>query len=328
MTRLPAMPVITFSMVARATTAWTPVFLAVAFLMHPWFGWIALVGGVVLCALALASEMTAREPTRQAGAAMAAALNEVDTALRNADAIGAMGMLPALVRRWRERQEAALVPLGIASDRTALYATLARAVRLILQNLVLAVGALLVINDQVTGGAMMAASIIMGRAVAPFEQAISAWKALVTARQAYQRLDTVLSAAPQAAETMRLPRPEGRLTVEQLRWQPRQGVEPVIRQVSFALAPGEALGVIGPSAAGKSTLARLLVGSLAPSAGSVRLDGASVGQMHVADRNLYVGYLPQDIELFSGTVRDNIARLGEADDAAVIAGQRRPARTT
>jgi PrtD family type I secretion system ABC transporter len=297
---------------------WSPIFIAVAFVMHPWFGWITVAGGVVLFGLAVASEITTREPTRKAGAAMAAALNDADAALRNADTIGAMGMLPALAKRWRDRQEAALVPLGVASDRTAFYSTVARGVRLILQNLILAVGALLVINDQVTGGVMMAASIIMGRAVAPFEQAISAWKAMVSARQSYQRLEQVLGTSAAPVEAIRLPRPEGKLVVDQLRWSPQAGAEPVIRQVSFALPAGEALGVIGPSAAGKSTLARLLVGSLTPTAGAVRLDGASLSLLHVADRSAHIGYLPQDIELFSGTVRDNIARLGEADDAAVI----------
>ena len=297
---------------------WTPMFLAVAFLMHPWFGWITLVGGALLFALAVGNEAATRRPAQEANAAAAAALNEADAAVRNADAIGAMGMLPALVSRWRERQEAAFAPLTVASDRASLYMTLARGIRLALQNGILAVGAYLAINDQVTGGAMIASSIIMGRAVAPFEQAIGTWKALIAARQSYGRLATALGALAAEAPPTRLPRPEGRLTLDHVTWRPIASGGPVVRQVSFVLAAGEALGVIGPSAAGKTTLARLIVGSIPPSSGTVRLDGAEIGRWNVADRNLYVGYLPQDIELFNGTVRENIARLGEAPDEAVV----------
>lgn len=297
---------------------WTPIFLAVAFLMHPWFGWITLVGGALLFALAVGNEAATRQPAQEANAAAAAALNEADAAVRNADAIGAMGMLPALVSRWRERQEAAFKPLIVASDRASLYVTLAKGIRLALQNGILAVGAYLAINDQVTGGAMIASSIIMGRAVAPFEQAIGTWKALIAARQSYGRLAAALGALAAEASPTRLPRPEGRLTLDHVTWRPAPGGGPVVRQVSFVLAAGEALGIIGPSAAGKTTLARLIVGSIPPSSGTVRLDDAEIGRRNVADRNLYVGYLPQDIELFNGTVRENIARLGEASDEAVV----------
>ncbi|MGE0253105.1 MAG: type I secretion system permease/ATPase [Alphaproteobacteria bacterium] len=301
---------------------WVPVFLFVIFLVHPMLGWVSVAGAVALFALALANEFTTRRPLSQASGAASRALNQADAAVRNADVIAAMGMLPALVARWRDGAEKALVLQTRASDMGGIVTSAAKFVRLLLQVAILGVGAYYVIAHEMTGGAMIAASIIMGRALAPVEQLIAAWRSFVGARTAYSRLAGLIERAPPLGGRMTLPAPEGRIEVDRVSFAPQGVREPILKQVSFALAPGEALGLIGPSAAGKTTLVRLLVGSLLPSAGHVRLDGADVAGWDLADRGRHIGYLPQMIELFAGSVRDNIARLGEAEDAAVVEAAR------
>ncbi|HEX7969951.1 MAG TPA: ATP-binding cassette domain-containing protein, partial [Stellaceae bacterium] len=180
------------------------------------------------------------------------------------------------------------------------------------------VGAWLVIHQEASAGAMFASSFLLGRALAPVENAIGTWKSLVAARLAHRRLDELVTALPDEGKGMELPRPVGELVVERLVFVPPGGEEPTLRGVSFELTPGEVLGIIGPSAAGKSTLARLIAGTWTPTAGKVRLDGADIGVWHDSGGSHHVGYLPQDIELFAGTVRDNIARLGDAGPTAVI----------
>lgn len=298
---------------------WVPVFLAVIFLVHPLLGWIATIGALILFGLALANDIVTREPLGQASAESQKSMHRAETAVRNADMISAMGVLPNLVNRWNQDNGRMISLQSLASRRGGAITAFAKFARFTIQLGVLGTGAYLAVLQEITPGAMIASSIIMGRALAPVEQAIGAWKGLVAARGAYARLQELIAGGRSGASDMELPPPEGKLTVTGLTFGVPSRTEPILSNVSFALEPGEALGLIGPSAAGKTTLARLLVGSWLPSSGHVRLDGADMSLWRDQDRLQYIGYLPQDVELLGGTVKENIARMGDADDAHVIA---------
>ena len=298
---------------------WAPVFLAIVFLIHPVLGWIGLGGALALAAFAVLNDFATRRKTAKSNEASARALNTADAAIRNADAIVAMGMLPALARRWREMGAQQRRLASAAADVSGSVAALARTTRFGLQVAMLGVGAYLVLRHEMSAGAMIAAAIILARGLAPAEQLINSWRQFTGARTAYRRLGAVIALAPDDSLSTTLPRPAGRVEVEGVTYIPPGLREPVIRQVSFRLEPGEVLGVAGPSGAGKTTLVRLIVGSLKPSVGHVRLDGADVRGWAAADRGRHVGYLPQSVELFAGTVRDNIARFEEASDEEVVA---------
>jgi len=298
---------------------WVPVFLAVIFFVHPLLGSIATIGAVVLFGLALANDILTREPLGQASAESQKSMHRAETAVRNADMISAMGVLPNLVNRWNQDNGRMISLQSLASRRGGAISAFAKFARFVIQLGVLGTGAYLAVQQEITPGAMIASSIIMGRALAPVEQAIGAWKGLVAARGAYSRLQELISGGRSGASEMELPAPEGKLTVTGLTFGVPSRTEPILSNVSFALEPGEALGLIGPSAAGKTTLARLLVGSWLPSSGHVRLDGADMSVWRDQDRLQYIGYLPQDVELLGGTVKENIGRMGDADDAHVIA---------
>ena len=299
---------------------WAPVFLVIIFLIHPLLGWIALGGAVALFVCAVLNDLATRKKLAEASGVSARALNAADAAIRNADAIAAMGMLPNLVRRWQETGARGRLLLATATDASGSISAFAKVTRFGLQVAMLGVGAYLVILQEMTPGAMIAAAIILGRGLAPLEQLINSWRFFTGARTAYRRLKELADRATGGAGgTTTLPRPVGRVDVEQVSYVPPGVREPVIRQASFHLDGGEVLGVVGPSGAGKTTLVRLIVGSLPPTAGHVRLDGADVRVWPDEDRGRYVGYLPQNVELFAGTVRDNIARLGEAGDEDVVA---------
>ena len=297
---------------------WTLVFIAVIWLLHPWLGVLALFGGALLLGLALGSELVMRAPLGAANERWMAAQWRGETALRNAEVVHAMGMLPALLRRWHADNDRALEQHAQAGDRGAAIVGMAKFLRLFLQVGILGLGAYLVLKGELTGGGMIAGSLLLSRALAPVEQAIGAWKNLVAARACHDRLQALLRRHGERPPAMRLPAPEGRLSAERVVFAPPGGQRPILRQVEFELAAGEVLAVIGPSGSGKSTLCRLIAGIWAPSSGHVRLDGAEVHTWERADFGRYVGYLPQDVELFAGTVRDNIARLTEAPDEAVI----------
>ena len=298
---------------------WSVLFYAVVFLIHPWLGWCGVAGGALLLLIAAANELATRALVKDAGRHTMRAVADADAAVRNTDALLAMGMLPGFLRRWQRLNDAALIPHALAGSRTAVLASLAKFVRFSLQVATLALGAYLTIHSELTGGAMVAASIIIARAVAPPEQAIGAWRSIVAAQTAWQRLTTLVQNGRGASGLMRLPRPSGVLAVKRAVYTAGNAPEPILRQVSFALVGGESLAIIGPSGAGKTTLLRLLVGSLVPQTGSVRLDAAAIDSWAPADKAHYVGYLPQDVELFNATVRDNIARFSDAADDAVIA---------
>ncbi len=298
---------------------WVPVFLLVVFLMHPTLGWIATVGAVILGLIALLNELLTRRPVQQSNEAAVRTLNSADAVVRNADSVAAMGMLPALSRASFAKMADGKQQHLSATDRSGSLMGVARFVRLGLQIGILGTGAYLVILAEITGGVMIAASIIMGRALAPIEQLIPAWRALISSQGAFKRLQSTLVLAPPRGGSTRLQRPKGQLTVERLSYVEPTNRTPILRGISFGVPAGEALGIIGPSGAGKSTLARLIVGSLAPSDGSARLDGADVAQWAAEDRGQYVGYLAQDIELFDGTVRENVARFQHVSDEQVLA---------
>ncbi len=298
---------------------WAPVFLAIVFVIHPVLGWIGLGGAVVLLGFAALNDLATRKRLTEANSASVRTLNDADAAIRNADAITAMGMLPDLARRWQDTTARSLDQQTSATDASGGISAAAKAFRFGLQAAMLGVGAYLVIGNQMSAGSIVAAAVIVARGLSPMEQLIGSWRNLVGARAAYQRLAELLERAPAAEGGTVLPRPAGNVTFDKVNYVPPGVRLPIIRQISLRIAAGEVLGVVGPSGAGKTTLVRLLVGSLQPSTGHVRLDGADVTAWPDADRGRHVGYVPQSVELFRGTVRDNIARLGAASDEDVVA---------
>ncbi len=302
---------------------WTPIYLLVAFLIHPLLGLLTLLGSLLLVSLAWLTEIGTRQPLAEANQAAMASASFANNNLRNAEVIQAMGMLPAIRQRWLGHHLRILELQTLASDRAASINGVTRFVRVTLQSLMLGAGALLAIRGEITPGMMIACSILTGRALAPVEQAIATWKPLLSSRSAWARLDALLRDFPAPRPSMPLPRPLGALSVEGAYANAPGSPVTILRGLSFALAPGEALGVIGPSASGKSTLARLLVGVWPAQAGKVRLDGADLFQWRKEELGPWLGYLPQDVELFEGTIAENIARFGEIDGEAVIlaAGQ-------
>ena len=301
---------------------WAPVFLLALFVLHPVLGLFGLGGGILLFGLAILNELVTRRPLQQASHAATRSQARSDAALRNAEVIRAMGMLDGVVRLWRREAGSASAAQIEAANRGGTILAVSKFIRLGLQTMIMGVGVWLVIADNASPGVVFASSFLLGRALAPVENAIGTWRSLAAARIAYRRVGEILRRAPPAAPGMALPRPEGALQVERVSVLPPGAEAPTLRGVSFALAPGEVLGIIGPSAAGKSTLARLIAGTWRPTAGNVRLDGADIGVWLDAGCARYLGYLPQDIELFAGTVRDNIARLGDGEPDAVIEAAR------
>lgn len=306
---------------------WFPIYLAVIFLFDPWLGVFALAGSLALVALAWLNERVSGRLLAQAGALHIQAGAVATAHLRNAEVIAALGMLPALFQRWLSVYLRFLQGQQAASEKAAAVSAVTRFVRLTLQSLVLGFGALLAVEGRITPGMMIAASILMGRALAPIEQLIGVWKQWSGAQQAWQRLDRLLAAHPPREAGMPLPRPVGRLALEGVSAAtpgalPGQPARPVFSQLAFSLEAGEVLAVIGPSGSGKSTLARLLVGVSAPAAGRVRLDGADVHRWDKAELGPALGYLPQDVELFAGTLSENIARFGEVDAERVVQAAR------
>ena len=297
---------------------WTPIFIAVIFMMHTALGWLSLGGAMVLFALAIANELTTRNLLLRSGDASMAAMRQAESAVRNANVIEAMGMMPNLVERWRAKNAEMLNLQAHASTQAGAIAAMSKFVRQGLQVSILGAGAWLVMGGEITAGMMIAGSILMSRALAPVDQAIGSWKSAITARSAYQRVRDLLAAVPVRGTEMALPRPTGSLRVEGVTFFHPETTEATLKNVSFRLEPGEVLGLIGPTAAGKSTLASLLVGIAKPHAGAIRLDETDVADWAAEDLGRHIGYLPQDIELFAGTVRENIARMGEASPESVI----------
>lgn len=297
---------------------WAPIYLIVIFFFNPWLGVFALIAALVLFSLAWATELSTRKPLAEANQVAASANNYATNNLRNAEVIEAMGMLDNLRQRWMQKQMRFLSLQNEASDKAASISAATKSVRIAVQSLVLGGGALLVIEGQLTPGGMIAASILLGKALQPVELAIGVWKQLLGARTAYNRLEELLKEHPERPTGMELPAPTGRLLLEEVMATAPGSQALILKQVGFYVAPGEIVGVIGPSASGKSTLARLLVGVWPTLGGKVRLDGADI---YTWNKNLLgpsVGYLPQDIELFEGTIAENIARFGDVEAEQVV----------
>jgi PrtD family type I secretion system ABC transporter len=300
---------------------WIPVYLAICFLFHFWIGFTALVGALILIGLTVLTEIWSRRPTQQAGHAGHSRNGLAEISIRNAEALTAMGMVGRIATRWSDANRRYMTSQREASDVAGGLGAVAKVLRMMLQSGVLAVGAWLVINGQATAGVIIAGSILSARALAPVDLAIANWKSFIAARVSWRRLTKLLAAFPPQDEVMPLQPPTQALAVEGIAaTPPGQQQKAVLQDVSFTLRAGAALGIIGPSASGKSSLARVLVGVWPAARGHVRLDGASLAQWNGEALGRHVGYLPQDVELLTGTVAQNIARFErDADPDAIIA---------
>jgi ATP-binding cassette, subfamily C, bacterial len=301
---------------------WVPIFVVGCFILHPWYGYIATGGAVLIFCFAIANELLTRKQLKAASTSVIVASSYASATFRNAEVLHAMGMLPGLRDRWLRRQDEGLKLQAVASDRAGHLVAASKFLRVFLQIAILGTGAYLSIEQESTPGAMIAASIIMGRALAPVEMAVANWKGFIAARSAYDRILTLFGILPEEVEKLPLPAPEGHLSVENIIAVPPDAKEPVLRGISFALRPGEVLGVLGPSAAGKSSLARVLVGVWSTAHGKVRIDGAEISHWAPERLGRHVGYLPQDVELFSGSIAENIARFNELDEVEIITAAR------
>ena len=298
---------------------WTPVYLLVIFMTHWMLGVAATIGTFILLGLAWASDQSGREPLKQAGIAVAKSLEMAETGQRNAEAITAMGMLSSYRKRWQVLNEEGLGWQLLASDRLGGLAALTKAMRLLLQSLMLAIAAGLAVNGAISPGAIIAATIIFGRALAPVEQVIGHWRGFIKSRESYHRLEEVLTYAPPERNRTQLPRPKGVLDVQSIRVAAPESRNVILNGITFTAMPGQMLAIIGPSASGKSTLVRSLVGLWPTFAGAILLDGARLDQWHPEDLGRHVGYLPQNVELFAGTVKQNISRFrDDASDEDVV----------
>ena len=301
---------------------WVPVYVVIIFLFHPWLGILALVGALALFLLAIANEKMSRLPLEAMQAESRRAGRFAEQGIVNAEVARALGMVNGLARGWETHSRKGLEHQLQASRAGSLLTSTTRFLRQALQILMLAAGAYLVIEQHTTSGVMIAATLLLSRALAPVESAIAGWKGMVDARSAYARLRKLLEPDGYAEAVTELPAPAGDIQVERAVFGFRGQDRPVIKQISFEVPAGQALAIVGPSAAGKSTLARLIVGLWKPSIGVVRLDGADISSWPRDRLGPHVGYLPQDVELFAGTVSQNIARMGEVDSAAVIEASR------
>lgn len=288
-----------------------PVYILFVILIHPQLGLITSIGAAVLLMLALANQAATAKPQAAAGAHSMGAFAAAQAHTRNAEVIQAMGMLPECVDAWGRQSAAGLEAQSQANVRSAMLTGASKFARLVLQIAVLGWGAYLALNNEITGGMMIAASIIGSRALAPIEGTIEGWRSFVQARQAYRRIKELLGFGIDANVPTSLPEPAGEIVVEKMVYASPDTGKPLIKGITFGIRPGDTVAVVGPTGAGKSTLARILVGALPPSSGVVRLDQADIHHWDRSAFGQHVGYLPQDVELFPGTVAYNIARLKE-----------------
>jgi ATP-binding cassette subfamily C protein len=299
---------------------WIPLYLLICFIFHFWLGVTAFVGALILAALTALTERLTREPTKAATGFLMTRNALAETSRSNAEVLMSMGMAERLGRRWRDANEHYLASQEQAADVTGGLGAIVRILRMTLQSAVLGVGAYLVIQQEATAGVIIAGSILSARALAPVDLAVANWRGFVAARQAWERLDKLLQLLPVEAPPMALHAPPQLLRVESASAAPPGVQKVVVQDVSFRLNAGSGLGIIGPSASGKSSLARLLVGVWTPLRGKVTLDGAALGQWDLESIGRHIGYLPQDVELLSGTVAENIARFEpNADPKKIIA---------
>jgi ATP-binding cassette, subfamily C, type I secretion system permease/ATPase len=306
------------SLLALFDAPWTPLYIALVYYLHPLLGHVVLVGAIVLLVLAVSNEFITRKLLQISGVELSQANRFAEISSHNRDAIQAMGMLPGLTTMWRRWHDRGIALQALASDRMSLIAGSAKFVRIYIQIGILGVGAYLAINEFITPGVMIAASIIGGRALSPVEQAITGWRSFLLARQSRTRLQKHLAEFALEKEKMPLPDPKGDIVFDNVYAKPPGSEKMVVSGVNFKLDSGTVLGITGPSAAGKSSIARLLVGVWKPLSGHVRLDQAELIQWENSQLGPHIGYLPQDVELFAGTVAENIARFGDMDPEAVV----------
>ncbi len=297
---------------------WIPVYIAVMFIFHPAYGWTAIGVAIILMIVAVIQERVTAKILGEANTLANIGRGLVNKNLRNAEVIESMGMLQNIQKRWIEGTRQVLVLQATASSRAGLVSGLSKIIRMSSQSLILALGAYLVIENEITGGLMIAGSILLGRALAPIDMMIGSWKGFVGARGQYHRLNELLRQIPTDLEKMTLPEPEGFFQLENAVVVPPGAKVPALKGITMMIAKGDVVGVIGPSGSGKSTFARALLGIWPTANGKVRLDGAEVFTWNRKELGPFIGYLPQDIELFEGTISENIARFGDIEPEKVV----------
>ncbi|MFO1207841.1 MAG: type I secretion system permease/ATPase [Amaricoccus sp.] len=303
---------------------WAPFFIFLIYSFHPYLGNLAVAGGLLLILATVLNQRLTRRPELEANAATLQGDAFAETIRQQGEMIQALGMRGAVLDRWQKLRNRALDAQVSSSDRVSQFSTTTKTFRYFLQSAMLGLGAYVVLKGEMSAGAMIAGSILLGRALSPVEQAIAGWPMVIRARQGWTNLKTLLEQTPEQADPTALPRPRAYVDVNQLTVVPPEQQKASLRLLDFRLKPGQALGVIGASASGKSTLARVLTGIWRPAAGSVRLDGAALGQYDPDVLGSYIGYLPQDVVLFDGTVAENIARLqAEPNPAKVVAAAKK-----
>ncbi len=298
---------------------WIPIYLAILFVFHSWFGWFSLITAILLCLIAAATEKLTSKILNEANRLSIATRNILGRNLRNAEVIESMGMVSKIRQRWMLGAVKVLELQEIASSRAGLLTALSKFIRLASQSLILGLGAYLVIENEISPGIMIAGSILLGRALAPVDLIVGSWKGFVVARDQYRRLNEMLHKIPADQEQMLLPDPQGQIQLENAVVIPPESKVPVIKGINLLIEKGDIVGIIGASGAGKSTLLRAILGIWPTTHGSIRLDGAEVFKWNREHLGGFVGYLPQDIELFEGTISENIARFGSVDSEKVIA---------
>ncbi len=297
---------------------WLPFYVALMFMFHPFFGWFAIFSAVILLILAIVNEKVTSKILGEANNLAVAGRALVNKNLRNAEVIESMGMLNNIHQRWLLGSNKILALQAQASSRAGLITSLSKTIRMLLQSLILGLGAYLAILQEISPGLMIAGSILLGKALSPIDLMIASWKGFIVAREQYARLNQLLTQIPADREKMPLPEPKGNIQVEQAVIAPPAAKNAIIKGVSFVIRQGDSVGIIGASGAGKSTLVRALLGIWPTASGKIRLDGADVFEWDRMDLGPYIGYLPQDIELFEGSISENIARFGKVDPQKVV----------
>ena len=305
-------------LLALCDIPWTPFFLVLIFVFHPLLGWLAVAGGAILIVLTLINNSLSKDKTLQSQAAAGQAQSFEDIARSQVELIASQGMIGAITQRWRKLRDNALEGTLTSADITGVFTAFTKAFRLLLQSSMLALGAYLVLQAELTAGAMIAGSILLGRALAPIEQSIGQWPLVQKAAAGWRTMKTLLAEIPEPEETAGLPIPDGSLELRSVSLLAPGRKDPVLYNVSFKIAPGEVVGVIGKSGAGKSSLARVLLGLSAPNSGEVMLSGAQISQYSEAEIGKAIGYLPQNVALFPATLMENIARMEEEPDAKAV----------
>jgi ATP-binding cassette subfamily C protein len=303
------------AIVALCDAPWSPIYILVCLLIHPLIGALVLLGAILLAAIALRNQRATSEPLKRASEAAARAYASQEQVLAGAENVRALGMRRALVRRHLMERESMMAEQTEASFASSRYVTASKFLRLALQSLALGLGAWLAINNSVSAGAVFAASFLAGRALQPVEQILSTWRTTVQAKTAYEKLNDLLEAREAEIALTQLPSPEGRIDVKQMWVAKPTGDGAILSNISFRLLPGEVTAVVGPSGAGKSTLLRMLAGAGRPDRGTIRIDHANMLDWDPERLATYIGFLPQDVSLFAGTVKDNIARFHDASEA-------------